>query len=60
MKNLNEINTFAFENCIINEFDAPNISSIIVNNDRFCENITFTIGKKNFRDSYGILEKVKI
>ena len=50
MKSLSSISISAFANCIINEFDALNLSSIIVD-----KNATITVGKKNFRDSPYIL-----
>ena len=50
------MSTSAFVNCIINKFDAPNLKSITVDFDKFrCENIIFTVGKKNFQDSPGII-----
>ena len=55
MKSLNSINTSAFQNCTINEFEAPNINSITVDVDYYNKNVTFIIGKKNFQDSPGIL-----
>ena len=56
MKNLKSMNTSAFYNCIIDEFDAPHLNSITVDlHDFRNENITFTIGKKNFENSPGIL-----
>ena len=59
MKSLSSISTSAFADCAINEFDAPNINSITVDIDDYIkENFTFTIGKKNFLDSFGILQKV--
>ncbi len=57
MKSLNSINTSAFKNCTINEFDAPNLNSIVVDKDRVRKNATFTVGAKNFQDSPGILKK---
>ena len=54
MKSLNSINTSAFDNCSINEFDAPNLNSITVDKEKDVE-ITFIVGKKNFQDSNGIL-----
>ena len=59
MQSLNSINTSAFRNCTINEFDAPNLKSITVDKDlQSNENATFTVGKKNFQDSLGITQKV--
>ena len=52
MKSLNSINIATFANCTINEFDAPNLKSI---SKDYCK---FTIGKKNFQDSPGIIKKV--
>ena len=43
MKSLKSINTSALADCTINEFDAPNLKSIIT--DKY---VTFTVGKKNF------------
>ena len=51
MKSLNLIYTTAFADCIIDEFDAPNLTSITVDE----QNVTFTIRKKNFQDISGIL-----
>ena len=54
MKSLTSISTSAFGNCTINEFDAPNIESIkvfVYENVKFI----FTVGKKNFQDSPGII-----
>ena len=48
MKSLNSLSTKAFRNCTINEFDAPNLKSITVDNDYMSKNITFRVGKKNF------------
>ena len=43
MKSLSSMSTSTFRNCIINEFDAPNLNEITA--DKY---ITFSIGKKNF------------
>ena len=43
IKGLTSINTSAFANCMINEFDAPKLNSITVD-----KNVTFIIGRKNF------------
>ena len=48
MKTLNTLHTSAFQNCAINEFDAPILNSIIVDTGYRVENLTITIGKKNF------------
>ena len=49
MKNLSSINTLTFYDCTINEFDAPKLNSITVDEDLFSsKNITFIVGKKNF------------
>ena len=55
MKSLNSINTSVFVSCTINEFDAPHLNLITVDNDLWSKNLTFTVGKKNFEDSPGIL-----
>ena len=58
MQSLNVINTSAFANCTINEFDAPNLESITVDTGLYDENLTITVVKKNFQDSPGIILKV--
>ena len=58
MKSLTSLSTSVFANCTINEFDAPNLHSIIVDTGYRGKNLTITIGKKNFQDSPGILQKV--
>ena len=56
MKSLNSINISSFEDCTINEFDAPNLNTITVDFDDYNDkNYNFTVGKKNFQDSAGIL-----
>ena len=55
MQSLNVINTSAFANCTINEFDAPNLESITVDTGLYDENLTITVVKKNFQDSPGII-----
>ena len=58
MKSLTSIGTSTFVGCTINEFDAPNLNSITVDTENYSgENLTFTVGKKNFKDSPGILKK---
>ena len=59
MINLVKFDTSAFGDCVINEFDAPNLNSISIDKDKYsCLKITFSVGKKNFQDSPGILQKV--
>ena len=61
MKSLNSLTTSAFDDCTINEFDAPNLNSITINeNPCKFKNNTFIVGKKNFEDSPGILLKEDI
>ena len=56
MKNLRSISTSAFAHNTIIEFDAPNLNSISIDKDMFSDdNLTFTVGKKNFKDSPGII-----
>ena len=62
MKSLNTLNSSAFANSTINEFDAPNLQKININyimvnvNEYGSEKITFTVGKKNFQDSPGVIQ----
>ena len=59
MKMLNAINTSAFANCTINEFDAPNLKTITVDANKYiAKKCSFSVGAKNFKDSPGILQKV--
>ena len=48
MNSLNAISTSAFKKCTINEFDAPYLKSITVDEEYYSDNITFIVGKKNF------------
>ena len=56
MTSLKSFGTSAFADSTIDKFDAPNLNLITVDIGKFSkEIITFTIGKKNFQDSLGIL-----
>ena len=53
MKNLKSLSTFAFAKCTINEFDAPNINTVIMDIEESIseisrEIINFCVVKKNF------------
>ena len=54
---LSSLSTLAFVDCTINDFDAPNLLSISIDIDKYnSNNATFTVGKKNFKDSPGIVK----
>ena len=47
MQSLNTLRTLAFVDSTINEFDAPNLTSITVDIIDYCrENASFIVGKK--------------
>ena len=50
MKSLNALNTSAFANCTINNFNAPNLNAITT-----FKKIKFYVGTKNFPDSPSII-----
>ena len=62
MRNLRFLSTATFQECVIDKFDAPNLTQIHVADyyeECLSKQNTFEVGKKNFIDFPGIIKKVE-